>query len=95
MIGLVIGMTRFIWQFSYNDPPCGTVDNRPALIAKVHYLHFSIILFVITCVCSYCISLLTPPIPEKYVIDSKLDKFFKFFICLVILVEKINVLRLR
>ncbi len=59
MIGLFVGMVRFIWQFSYEEPPCirSHLDKRPAIISKVHYLHFGIILFIITCVSSWTISL--------------------------------------
>lgn len=69
IIGLGVGLTRFIWEFSYESPPCGKsyLDKRPAIISKVHYLHFGIILFVITCASSWTISLLTKPIPDKYV----------------------------
>lgn len=72
MIGLLSGMIRFVWQFSYDEPPCAKkyLDKRPAIISKVHYLHFGIILFVITCVSAVTISLCTKPIPEKYVIIS-------------------------
>ena len=41
MVGLFVGMVRFIWEFSYGAaPPCGTEDTRHFLISKVHYLHF-------------------------------------------------------
>ena len=49
ILGLVIGMVRFVWQFSYKDSPCGifnSLDSRPELLSKVHYLHFAIILFL-------------------------------------------------
>ena len=51
MVGLFVGMVRFIWQFSYEEPPCAKkyLDKRPAIIAKLHYLHFGIVLFIITC----------------------------------------------
>lgn len=70
MFGLIVGMIRFIWQFSYDEPPCFQIhlDKRPSIISKVHYLHFGIILFIITCIVSWTISLLTAPIPDKYVI---------------------------
>lgn len=59
MVGLFVGMVRFIWQFSYEEPPCirSHLDKRPAIISKVHYLHFGIILFIITCISSWTISL--------------------------------------
>lgn len=68
MTGLVIGLIRFIWEFSYGPaPPCGEEDIRHALISKVHYLHFGILLFAIVCVVVIVISLLTKPIDEVHV----------------------------
>lgn len=61
MLGLVVGMIRFIWEFSYPNAPCGEDDPRPAIIANVHYLHFGIILFVITIIGTIIISILTKP----------------------------------
>lgn len=43
------------------------LDKRPSVISKVHFLHFGIILFIITCSASWIISLLTAPIPYKYI----------------------------
>lgn len=68
MIGLAIGMVRFVVQFSYVIPPCGSglPDPRPeivkTLVGNVHYLHFSCFLFIITMAVSVGISLMTPPI---------------------------------
>ena len=67
MIGLVVGLIRFIWEFSYSVPACGEEDTRPAVITQVHYLHFGIILWFIVTVATIVISLLTKPIPEKCV----------------------------
>ena len=69
LIGLVIGMIRFFWQFSYSEPPClkSYLDKRPDIIKNVHFLHFGVILFLITCASSWCISLLTKPIPYKHI----------------------------
>lgn len=69
IIGLAVGITRFVWQFSYQEPPCleSHLDKRPAILKNVHFLHFGIILFFITCAATWAISLLTPPIPDKYV----------------------------
>ncbi|CAG2192839.1 Solute carrier family 5 member 4,Sodium/nucleoside cotransporter,Sodium/myo-inositol cotransporter,Sodium/glucose cotransporter 5,Solute carrier family 5 member 4A,Sodium/glucose cotransporter 4,Sodium/glucose cotransporter 2,Sodium/glucose cotransporter 1,Sodium/myo-inositol cotransporter 2 [Mytilus edulis] len=68
MIGLVVGLTRFIWEYAYTVPPCGEEadDNRPDIISKVHYLHFGIILFGISFIATIIISLLTKPIPDKH-----------------------------
>ncbi|RXG53801.1 Sodium/glucose cotransporter 4 [Armadillidium vulgare] len=54
MIGLIIGIIRFIMEFSYVIPPCGSgkPDPRPEfiklIVGNVHYLHFGILLFFIT-----------------------------------------------
>ncbi|KAK3865504.1 hypothetical protein Pcinc_028899 [Petrolisthes cinctipes] len=71
MTGLAIGMLRFIVQFSYVIPPCGSEeeDLRPwivrTLVGNVHYLHFGCILWIITGIITISISLLNPPIPEE------------------------------
>lgn len=68
MVGLVVGLIRFIWEFSYGPPPpCGEPDDRSAIITKVHYLHFGIILFIIVTIVTTLISLLTKPIDDKHV----------------------------
>ncbi|CAH1801772.1 unnamed protein product [Owenia fusiformis] len=59
MIGFVVGLIRMIWQFSYGNPACGEYNGTPDIIAKVHYLHFGIILFAITAVACIVISLVT------------------------------------
>lgn len=71
MIGLVIGLIRFITEFSYSVPACGSneEDTRPSWIKKiifdVHFLHFGCILFVIVVVSIIIISMLTEPIPSE------------------------------
>lgn len=74
MVGLGIGMIRFIWEFSYSTFPCGEEekDDRPDIISKVHYLHFGIILFVITVAVAVVVSLMTEPIDDVHVSIEKL-----------------------
>ena len=67
MIGLVVGLIRMGLDFGYGSPACGEEDMRPYIIAKVHFLHFAIILFVISFVSTIVISLLADPIAEKHV----------------------------
>ncbi|CAF3674837.1 unnamed protein product [Rotaria sordida] len=64
--GLVIGLIRFIWEFSYSVPPClySSTDSRPQAV-KFHFLYFAILLFVLTCLVTITISLLTRPIPQQ------------------------------
>ncbi|XP_050736167.1 sodium/glucose cotransporter 4-like isoform X1 [Eriocheir sinensis] len=69
MVGLAIGLLRFILEFSYTVPACGAGDDTRGqflmvTVAKVHYLHFSCILWIITGVVTISISLMTCPIPE-------------------------------
>ena len=73
MIGLVVGLIRFIWEYSYTVPPCGQEDedNRPSIIKDVHYLHFGCILFAIVFISTIIISLLTKPIDDKHVSKFK------------------------
>ncbi|XP_064460619.1 sodium/glucose cotransporter 4-like [Ornithodoros turicata] len=68
MSGLVIGMIRFGWEFSYSVPTCGSdaPDPRPAIISSVHYLHFGILLFFLTIIITTVVSLLTPPIEARH-----------------------------
>jgi sodium/glucose cotransporter 9 len=58
MIGLVFGLTRLIWEFSYTIPTCGEVDPRPFVI-KVNYLYFALFLWVICTISTVIISLAT------------------------------------
>ncbi|CAL1288651.1 unnamed protein product [Larinioides sclopetarius] len=68
MVGLIVGMIRFIWEFSYKVPSCASQlpDPRPAIISKVHYLHFGIILFIISCVVTIVVSYATQPIAKMH-----------------------------
>lgn len=72
MIGLGIGIIRFVLEFMYSAPPCSSpdTDQRPLLIVKlvgrIHYLHFGIFLFLFCCAVTTIISLCTEPIDAKY-----------------------------
>lgn len=70
VVGLLTGLARFAFQLLYSEPPClkNHLDERPFLIAKVHFLHVGIIIFSITCIVAWAVSLATDPIPDKYVI---------------------------
>jgi sodium/glucose cotransporter 1/sodium/glucose cotransporter 9 len=73
MSGLVIGMIRFGLEFGYTIPACGSLeeDPRPEFVKRavgdIHFLHFGCILFVIVCIVTITISLLTEPIPKVHV----------------------------
>lgn len=67
IIGLIIGLIRMGLDFGYGSPNCGEVDHRPAVISKVHFLHFTIILFFVSIIATMFISYFTEPIDEKHV----------------------------
>ena len=67
MIGLVVGLIRMGLDFGYGSPACGEADNRPVIISKIHFLHFTIILFFVSLFATIIISSVTGPIDEKHV----------------------------
>ena len=66
VVGLVIGLIRMILEFAIPAPACSSTepDPRPTFVSKIHYLHFGIILFVISALVAIVISLFTKK-PEK------------------------------
>ncbi|CAF1127006.1 unnamed protein product [Rotaria sordida] len=66
--GLFVGMFRFIWEYSYTAMPCQFqyLDKRPSII-RFNFLYFSILLFFISAIVTIVVSLLTKPIPDKYI----------------------------
>ncbi|XP_047425968.1 sodium/glucose cotransporter 1-like [Mugil cephalus] len=66
LIGLVIGLSRMIAEFAYGTGSCVNPSNCPTIICGVHYLYFSIILFVVSCIIILAISLATKPIDDKH-----------------------------
>ncbi|XP_035523290.1 sodium/glucose cotransporter 1 [Morone saxatilis] len=66
IIGLGIGLSRMIAEFAYGTGSCVNPSDCPTIICGVHYLYFSIILFVVSCVLILSISLMTKPINDKH-----------------------------
>lgn len=66
--GLAIGLVRFVLEFVYTPPTCASKmeDTRPSILTEVHYLHFGIILFIISAVVTTVISLCTQPISSEF-----------------------------
>ncbi len=58
MIGLILGLTRLIWEFSYTIPACSAFDPRPFVI-KINYLYFALLLWVVCTLSTVIISLAT------------------------------------
>ncbi|KAK3590544.1 hypothetical protein CHS0354_015522 [Potamilus streckersoni] len=65
--GMVMGMVRFIWEYSYQVPSCmeNKPDPRPAIIKNIHYLYYAVFLFFFTGLVAVVISLLTKPIEPR------------------------------
>ncbi|KAL8612777.1 hypothetical protein ACOMHN_033447 [Nucella lapillus] len=64
MAGLAVGGTRLVMDLYYRKPACGDPEERPALLYKVHFLHFAILLSFIVFVVCVVVSFLTPPRSE-------------------------------
>lgn len=65
-----MGITRIAWENAYTAASCGENDARPAIIKRVHYLHFAIVLFAVVVAVTVVISLLTQPIDDKHASHS-------------------------
>ncbi|XP_039177014.1 sodium/glucose cotransporter 1 [Crotalus tigris] len=66
IIGLVIGLCRMFAEFAYGTGSCAVPSECPAVICKVHYLYFAIILFAICITLILIISFLTKPIDDVH-----------------------------
>ena len=69
MTGLVVGVVRMILDMIMPPPECGSgqADERLSIIARVDFLHFSIINAIICIVAMVVISLFTKPRTEQQV----------------------------
>merc|ERR1712013_941916 len=71
MIGFALGIIRFVLEFGYFIPPCGSSipDERPDFVKHfvddLHYLHYGALLFIATGVFTIIISVMTKPIPKE------------------------------
>lgn len=70
MAGLLVGALRLVLEFLHPEPPCGQIDTRPAPLRSIHYLHFAIALFLLTCAVMAVGSLLSPPPQQRQVRQS-------------------------
>ncbi|RUS87246.1 hypothetical protein EGW08_004998 [Elysia chlorotica] len=59
--GQTVGITRLVLDFVYPSPACGQEDDRPGIVANVHFTYFSIIVFGVTSVVAVLVSLATKP----------------------------------
>merc|ERR1719228_154841 len=70
MVGLVVGLIRFILEYSFSKPACGDFESKQPpdwwfkLVDDIHYLHFGLLLWFITGIVTVGVSLMTTPPPE-------------------------------
>ncbi|KAK2505586.1 hypothetical protein MC885_014364 [Smutsia gigantea] len=69
LVGLAVGATRLVLEFLHPAPLCGEPDTRPAILGSIHYLHFAIVLFVLSGAVVVAGSLLTSP-PQGVQIEN-------------------------
>ncbi|NWW00593.1 SC5AA protein, partial [Machaerirhynchus nigripectus] len=69
MAGLALGLARMGLELAHPTPLCGVPDQRPWLLADVHYLHFAVLLATVTAAIAVAGSLLTPPVPPAQLKD--------------------------
>ncbi|KAA0188220.1 Sodium/glucose cotransporter 4 [Fasciolopsis buskii] len=66
MTGLIVGLIRLILTVVYHEPVCSEPDNRPEIVARLHYMYFAVLSFLLTSLVMVVVSLFTrPPEPEK------------------------------
>ncbi|ESP05038.1 hypothetical protein LOTGIDRAFT_109339 [Lottia gigantea] len=64
MAGLAVGGSRLVIDLVYQKPTCGEEETRPAILYKVHFLHFAIILTGVVFIVCVVVSLFTQPRDE-------------------------------
>ncbi|NWI79964.1 SC5AA protein, partial [Dryoscopus gambensis] len=69
MAGLALGLARMGLELAHPTPLCGVPDQRPWLLADIHYLHFAVLLATVTAAVAVVGSLLTPPVPPAQLKD--------------------------
>ncbi|XP_061184174.1 sodium/mannose cotransporter SLC5A10-like [Saccostrea echinata] len=61
LVGQISGLIRMVLDFVYPSPGCGEPDNRPAVVAKVHFTYFAALILVLTALIVIVVSLLEKP----------------------------------
>ncbi|XP_025020434.1 sodium/glucose cotransporter 5 isoform X1 [Python bivittatus] len=69
MVGLAAGLSRMVLELAYPVPRCGALDQRPSFVRDLHYLHFALLLCLLTAAAVVGISWLTLPPSEAQIKD--------------------------
>ncbi|EDO46199.1 predicted protein [Nematostella vectensis] len=64
IIGLVMGVVKFIVGNLFDPPECGKVDERPEFV-KLHFLYYGLIIYVASGAVMVIVSLFTKPVPRE------------------------------
>ncbi|KAH3873884.1 hypothetical protein DPMN_037124 [Dreissena polymorpha] len=65
VFGMLVGLARFVGEYSFKAPVCGEEDTRPGIIKNFHYLYFSICVFVVTGMVGTIVTMATKPIDRR------------------------------
>ncbi|THD23190.1 Low affinity sodium-glucose cotransporter [Fasciola hepatica] len=65
MTGLIVGLIRLVLTVVYHEPVCGEPDNRPDIVARLHYMYFAVLSFLLTTLVMIVVSLFTRP-PDRH-----------------------------
>jgi len=77
MVGLTVGVVRMALDFVYPEPGCGEVDDRPLVVARIHYMYFALMLCVLTGITVIIISYAGKrPDPSKVGISTRYREMF-------------------
>jgi len=81
MVGLAVGVVRMFLDFIYPEPGCGEIDDRPLIVARIHYMYFALLLCLLTGITVVSISYAgKPPDPSKVGISAPYRRVFGFYL---------------
>ncbi|OXA64788.1 Sodium/glucose cotransporter 2 [Folsomia candida] len=102
MIGLFLGVARFVLEYCFPAPLCslGLIDTRARWIKwfvdDIHYLHYGLLLFLVTFAITLTISLISQPTPateedKDAIIETELEKRLTNSCAIVLLVATVSI----
>ncbi|KXJ23310.1 sodium/glucose cotransporter 5 [Exaiptasia diaphana] len=64
IIGLIMGLMKFIFGNIYPPPGCGSEDNRPSFV-KLHFLWYALVIFGVCGIVEVVVSMFTSKVPRE------------------------------